>query len=421
VSDATLQQIAAALPRPAGGPDWLQAAREQARGALAGMAVPGRKSEAWRYTPLDGLLKQLLQEPEEVAFRPELPPPLAEGPRLVFVGGRFAAELSDLTALPKGLELRSLGEALAADAGTLPPELGRIDPAHPLRLMNLSSFADGLLIRLAAGATPDAPLEIVHLAVPGSPLHCLRHDLEMGAGSALQIIERYLGADAAAGMVNLEWNVRLGQGASLRQHRHQAEGASTRHLSVVEVVQQRDSNYQALQINQGGSWSRAEYAVRFAGEGAECRINGLMTAGQGQVRDIHLRVDHAAANCTSNELVRAIAWGNGRTVFDGCASVAREAPDSRAHMRNDNLLLSADAEADTKPVLLIETDAVECSHGATVGQLDEQQLFYLRSRGLNEVSARHMLCLGFANQVLSNAVEPLREQVAAFLESHLER
>ena len=173
------------------------------------------------------------------------------------------------------------------------------------------------------------------------------------------------------------------------------------------------SRYQGINVGLGASWSRTDLSIRFSGEGAVCDLQGLYLAGDGQLIDYHLDVDHRLPNCTSRENFKGILYGKGRAVFDGRVLVAKEAQKTDAAMTNRNLILCEGAEVDTKPQLEINADDVKCSHGTTVGQIEPEQLFYLRSRGISLPVARRMLCLGFAGEVLA-ALEPeaLRDQVA---------
>jgi Fe-S cluster assembly protein SufD len=172
------------------------------------------------------------------------------------------------------------------------------------------------------------------------------------------------------------------------------------------------SRYQGINVGLGATWARTDLSVRFAGEHAECDLQGLYLAGDGQLMDFHLDVEHQLPQCTSRENFKGILYGKGRAVFDGLVRVARDAQQTDAAMTNRNLLLCEGAEVDTKPQLQINADDVKCSHGTTVGQIDPEQLFYLRSRGISRARARRLLCLGFAGEILDALVpEALREQV----------
>jgi Fe-S cluster assembly protein SufD len=180
----------------------------------------------------------------------------------------------------------------------------------------------------------------------------------------------------------------------------------TFHKSKLNIRQAGNSRYAGIAVNLGASWARTDYKVRLEDEQASCRLNGLYLTTDQQLSDFHLDIDHAVPGCHSDEHFKGILLGTSRAVFDGRVRVAPDAQKTEAHLKNDNLLLSRNAEIDTKPLLEIFADDVQCSHGTTVGQLDDEQLFYLRSRGIDEQRARSMLCHGFAREVLADCSVP---------------
>jgi Fe-S cluster assembly protein SufD len=221
-------------------------------------------------------------------------------------------------------------------------------------------------------------------------------------GSSLKLLERYTSADHSEYFFNGLTQIELCSDARLSHHRLQQESRNAFHLCRVALNQHGGSEYNALNLSTGAHWSRTDINARFSGEHARSTISGLYSLNDGQYNDIHLDVQHLKPNCQSKQEFKGILLGKGRAVFDGRILVEKDAQKTDAQLSNKNLVMADDAEIDTKPQLEIYADDVKCSHGTTVGKLDQNQLFYLRSRGINENDATRMLCLGFADQLISN-------------------
>ena len=217
---------------------------------------------------------------------------------------------------------------------------------------------------------------------------------------SVEIIERYCSLGDAVYFNNVGIEVSLGAGSELVHSRSQEESRNAQHLSDLQVRLGEHSRYRLVLTALGGAWSRSDVRVTLEGEGAEAEVDGLILAGDKQLNDVHLNIRHAAPRCSSRETFKGILDGKGRVVFDGRIHVAQDAQKTDAQLSNDNLMLSRSAEIDTKPQLEIFADDVKCSHGTTVGELDGDMLFYLRSRGIPEAQATQMLCQGFAQEVL---------------------
>jgi Fe-S cluster assembly protein SufD len=220
------------------------------------------------------------------------------------------------------------------------------------------------------------------------------------------LVERYVSLGDSSYFTNLAVDIHLGEGAVLRHHYVQEESPSAYHMRSQRLTQSADSAYEGLGCAIGAGWSRADWRVDFAGSGASCALRGLYVVGDRQLADNHLDMHHRVPRCTSQEDFRGVLNGRGRAVFDGRIVVHQDAQQTDARLRNDNLMLSRDAEVDTKPQLEIFADDVACSHGTTVGQIEPEQLFYLRSRGIPEAQAKRMICLGFAQSVLEGVSIP---------------
>ncbi len=421
---------------PRGEADWLASLRAAARERVTSLGVPTTKTESWRYTGLKRLLEEGFRPVVASAGRRSLPAleellvPGLVSYRAVLVDGRFEPGLSELGGLPAGVRISGLRQALGADPDALREHLvGLAEAELPLfAALNTAAFEDGLAVLLEPGVRLGRPIELIHLAQGGAVPSVVqpRLVLSLGEGAHATLIERYLGladdTDCTKYCVNAMVQAALGRDAVLVHQRVQSEAPRAFHLSTVQVSQGHGSRYQGLNLALGGAWARTEIRARFAGERAECDLAGLYLAGDGQLSDVHLDVDHRLPHCTSRENFKGILCGKGRAVFDGRVVVAPDAQGSDAAMNNRNLLLSEGAEVDTKPQLEINADDVKCSHGTTVGQIDPEQLFYLRSRGLGAPLARRLVCLGFAGEVLDALTpEPLRAQVAEDVGRRLER
>ena len=402
---------------------WLAQARDKARQAVCELPIPHRKQEAWRYTNIEGLLRNRFKAAAQASFSlerlaedDERLRPTRDSHRLVVVNGRCVPQLSSLEALPAGVRLSSLRAALSSDSRLLATWFGHTanHTEHVFTALNTALLNDGVFIHVARDVELELPLEVLYLCVTETDAIVMqpRNLVVLEAGASATLVERCIGAGPLPYFHNNLTEVVVGERAALRHYRVQDEKRDAYHLSSLYLSQAGHSRYQGTALAFGGAWARTDYNARFRSAGAECMLNGLYTAGDKQLTDFHLDVQHSVPGCVSRERFKGILYGKGRAVFDGHILVRKQAQGSDAVLSNDNLMLTADAEVDTKPQLEIYADDVKCSHGTTVGQLDPLQVFYMRSRGIDEVSARRMLCLGFAGEIIESIdVQPLREQV----------
>lgn len=407
MNSATAQQ---AIPLPAL-PDWIEAAAGAARGpawlaerrregleAFAAAGFPGRRDEDWKYTDL----KLVKRRSFECHSAPALAVPEIEGldcPMLVFVNGRLAATRG----LPEGMAVVPLARALADGHPACQALLGRIaKPArHRFAALATALFSDGALVDLADGLVLDEPLRLVFLAGGDEPaLACPRVLVRAGPGSKATVIEHY-GASPGESLSLAVTEVALGAGAHIEHYRLQEVSGEAFHLGVLAARLERDATLVSHNLSVGGRIARLDLDVELAGPGARVEMNGLYVVRDRQHADSHTRVDHAVPRTTSDELYRGVLAGKSRAVFNGKAIVHPGAAGTDARQSNANLLLSPHAEVDTKPELEIYADDVKCAHGATTGQLDTAALFYLRSRGIDEETARSLLTFAFADTVLA--------------------
>jgi Fe-S cluster assembly protein SufD len=414
------------------GPAWLASQREAATRRIEATGFPTRKEEAWRYSGVDALLKRPFVPVDRPAAQPgdldvgALVLAGLDSHRLVFVDGRFAPALSQLNGLPDGIEVGSLATTLAADPERFRRWWGQAgaDKGHVFATLNTALFADGLWLRVPAGMSMDRPLETIFVSSGVEELGATapRNLVVVESGAQVTLVERYLGTQKASYFNNTLSEILLEKDAHLAHYRLQEEGARAFHLSSLFARLDAGSRYRSLSLALGGGWARTDLNVGFTGPNAMLECDGLYLAGERQVVDFHLNVEHGVPGCVSRQDFRGLALSQGKAVFDGRIHVAKDAQGTDAHLANANLLLSRDAEVDTKPQLEIYADDVKCSHGTTVGQLDPTMLFYLRSRGIPETEARRMLSLGFAHALLERcALVPLREHAELVLGARLDR
>jgi Fe-S cluster assembly protein SufD len=415
--------IGVSSPGSGAGLDWLETKREAARAKVRGQGIPTSKQEAWRYTSVKRLLEQGFVPADEAitALQPEdieevLIPGLASH-RVVLVNGRYLPGLSQVGQLPPGVRIGGLQQILKSDPDALRDRVnGVAGEEQPLfAALNTAGLDDGLVVLLERGAALSQPVELIHLSVGMDEPRVAqpRHIVAIEDGAQATLIERYLSLGQSLYCTNSVLEVSLGRDAVLKHHRIQDESPNAFHITGLYIRLGQGSRYQGVNVGLGAAWARTDLQVRFAGEHAECDLQGLYMAGDQQLMDYHLDVDHRLPHCASRENFKGILYGKGRAVFDGRVYVAKDAQKTDAAMSNRNLVLSEGAEVDAKPQLEINADDVKCSHGTTVGQLEPEMLFYLRSRGIKAPLARRMLCLGFAGEILDVLESaPLREQVA---------
>jgi Fe-S cluster assembly protein SufD len=423
----------AGVTKPPGGtePKWLESARGEALERVREQGIPSMKQEAWRYTGLKSLAEQpftvcteTLTAVEKEDLEEVLVPGLSAY-RAVLVNGRFLPNLSDLDGLPEGVRAGGLRAILEADPDALEGRLNLLacEGSQVFSALNTAGLDDGLVLLLPAGARVDRPIEVIHLSIGMDEPRVAqpRHLVALGDGAGVQLIERYVSLGQSLYCTNSVLEIILGRGADLEHSRIQLESPNAFHIAGLYLSQDAESRYRGVNIGLGAAWARTDLTTRFTGEKAECDLKGLYLAGDRQVMDHHLDVDHAVPSCASREDFKGILYGKGRAVFDGRIHVAPDAQKTDAHLSNKNLLLSRNAEVDTKPQLEIFADDVKCSHGTTVGQIEPEMLFYLRSRGIAAPLARRMLCLGFAGEIIDAlGSEPLREHVAEEVGRRLE-
>ncbi len=408
---------------------WLAQLRQSERAVLAREGLPDRHNEAWKYTSLRALAQQRFAIGDrEAGQRPvsetELHLPGIDGPRIVFVHGVFRADLSSLQEMPAGLEVTTLGQALSTGAASLRSWMQRpiADGAAAFERINLVMATDGVSLQVQAGFHIEAP---VHLLYLGSETDTqlawhARARIELGAGAELSLVEHYAGSSRSEQFATVVSDIRVHEDARLQliQIQHAAEATTlVRHERFRLASRARVGMHT---IEMGGVLVRHEIETLLEGEGAIFDTCGLFVPQGRQHVDIRLDIRHQARDTRSNATWRGIADQRGHGVFHGGIVIERGADGADARLHNKNLLLSDQAEIDTQPVLEIYADEVQAAHGATVGQINEQALFYLRSRGLPLAAARRLLMVAFCREILEGISPPsLREYLAERLTQHL--
>ena len=345
-------------------------------------------------------------------------------PRLVFVDGRPDPGLSNLEALPPGITVEDFPRALERDAAFFEGRLARIvrPEKTAFAALNTAFMDTGAVVRAAPGTVADTPVHLVFVSgSEGSErAYSPRILIAAGAGARIAVVEHFTGLDGAVYLDNVVTEIDIAEDAAVEHYKVQQAGAAAYHVAALEARLARGAAFHSFAVSLGARLSRHDIDVTLDREYARCSLDGLYMATGRQHADFHTNVEHAAPCCESREYYKGIAGGRGRGVFNGRVHVHPHAQKTEAHQTNRNLLLSRNAEIDTKPQLEIHADDVKCSHGATIGQLDEQMLFYLRSRGIAEGAARGMLTYGFARDVVERIARPgLREPIGAAVLGHL--
>jgi Fe-S cluster assembly protein SufD len=425
-----LDVMGAAEKELAGAPSWLRELRRGSAARFAKVGFPTTRDEDWKYTDVTPIV--------QAGFKPAsggvngVDPARLEGfwfenlpsHRLVFVNGHYSEKLSTPGAWPKDVTVMSLADALRDQAHRLEPYLSRYTPEkiHGFAALNTALFTDGAYIHLGRGARLTKPIHLLYVTTgAGGPLLSQPRNLVVAeADSQAVLIENYVAVGDSSYFTNALTEVVVGPHAMIEHYRLQEEGASTYHIGGMYAHLDRDGRFTAHGIDLGGRLVRNDLRSVLDAEGAECRLNGLYVLGGRQHVDNHTHIDHAKPHGTSREFYKGVLDGRSRAVFHGRVVVRPNAQHTDAQQVNNNLLLSRDAEADTKPQLEIYADDVKCAHGATVGQLDPDALFYLRSRAVDEAAARELLTYAFARDVLRRLrLEPVRSQLERSLAAKL--
>jgi Fe-S cluster assembly protein SufD len=400
---AEYQSIASALPGQ--GLPWLQALRTEALAQFAEQGFPSPREEEWRYTNVSGIEKKLFAPSMDLTIG-EINADWLRQYRiedawvLVLVNGHFSAELSVLTDLPEAISVMSMADALAKQPAQVEKYFGLAasQSEHSFIAFNTAWFTDGLFVHVPAKQVLDKPIQLLHIVTGADAMATTRNIIIADEMTEAKVIETYVGVDNAY-LTAAVTEVFVGQNADLTLYKMQSESEKAYHFGGSYIKQSKDAQFTHHNFAFGGLLARSDIHVDLD-HASECELNGLYLGFKRQHIDNHTRINHLKPYAISRELYKGVLDDRARGVFQGRVIVAIDAQKTDSQMNNRNLLLSDDAEADTKPQLEIYADDVKCGHGVTVGQLDEKSIFYLQSRCVDEETARNMLTFAFANEMV---------------------
>lgn len=401
---------------------WLKGLRAQAFEQFNQSGFPTRKNEAWKYTSVLPLTEAEFTTASQAAEIPanvikQLP---AEGVyRAIFIDGHFQAHLSTL---PDDVDCIALSQATKTQQDTIQKHLGQYADFtdHGFSALNLALFQEGLYLNVPNGVAIDAPIHCVYIGASDKTTSQLRNLIMVGESAQVSVIEHYIDANDIDYFCNSVTELLAGPSAFVEHYKIVQHGDKTFHVDTLQVEQQRDSSVTLYSIALNGLLTRSDTSVELAETGAECRLYGLYLADKQQHVDHHTKIHHAKPHCRSEQSYKGILNDKARAVFNGGVLVAKQAQKTDASQQNKNLLLSRTAEINTKPELEIYADDVKCAHGATVGQLDEDAVFYLRSRGLDAEQAQDLLIHAFAEDILQQIADPAwRETIIDYVNQRI--
>ena len=410
-------------------PAWLRRLRENAWALFRAKGLPTTHDEDWRFTNIAALERIPFRRAASVKPKIDAAQLAAyhvpgAACRLVFVNGAFAPELSQTASLPDGLSVFSLAQPHGSNGFGLEQHLGRYADLDrdAFTALNTALWEDGAAVHVQRGAEIAAPVHLLYVTADAeAPLMTHPRTLVVAdEASRLAVIEEYVSLGAGAALSNSVTEVVAGQDAAVSHYLVERENLESFNVSTLRIELARGANVASHSLLLGGGLVRNNVHPVLNGEGAECLINGLFLGVGRQHLDNYMLVEHAKPNCGSRQFYNGILDDRARGVFHGRIVVHKDAQRTDAKQTNRNLLLSDDARIDTKPQLEIYADDVKCTHGATIGQIEEEALFYLRSRGLSESAARNMLLHAFAAECLDRMKEaPAREFVDALIRDRL--
>ncbi len=418
-------------------PASVGAIRRRAIERFAELGFPSIRQEDWRFTNVAPIARREFHRPEPGAGevgRREVEPWLFESARahLVFVDGRLRPELSNTEKLPSGTVLGGLGDAMLEQRGLAEAHLAQHLARHaafdeqPFVALNTAYMADGAFFYLPPRTVIEEPIHVLHLATgaadsAGRPAVTFPRNLVvLGEASQATVVETFAGPEGAEYFSCPVTEVVCGDGSVLDHYKMQQESTAAYHVATFQLHQGRSSSYALHSISLGGALVRNDVNTLLDGEGSDSVLNGLYMVKGTQFVDHHMRVEHAKPHCHSFELFKGILEERSRAVFNGLIHVHPGAQKTDAKQSNQNLLLSDQALVNSNPQLLIFADDVKCTHGSTVGQLDDDAVFYLRSRGIGREAARSLLVYAFASDIVARIKVPeLRRDLEELLFTRL--
>jgi Fe-S cluster assembly protein SufD len=409
--------------------DWLRPLREDAFARFWELGFPTTHDEDWRFTNVAPIANTAFaRAPEGLTLLPAQLEPFhisSAGLRLVFINGRFAPALTPPLALPDGVRLTSLAEAIEKNRDLVEPHLARYAEyaKDAFTALNTAFLEDGAFVYVPKGVVLETPIHLLYVAVPGeAPLMAHPRNLIVcGENSQATIVEDYITiGEGSPALSNAVTELIAAEHAVVSHYLLEREDTSAYNVSTLRLQQERGASVASHSVLVGGALVRNNVHPVLAGEGGDCLINGLFIGRGRQHLDNYMLVEHAQPHCDSRQFYNGILDQQSRGVFHGRIIVHKAAQKTDAKQTNRNLLLSDEAQIDTKPQLEIYADDVKCTHGATIGQIEEEALFYMRSRGLTEADARALLLFAFASECLDRmSPGPVRDFLAALVPQYL--
>jgi Fe-S cluster assembly protein SufD len=412
---------------PGGGLPWLRRLREEGFGRFCEVGFPTTHEEDWRFTNVSAIAQTAFRLNGSARLsKEELEPfrPTGIACQLVFVNGRFVPELTLLDKLPEGVKVGSLAEAISDTPEAIEPHLGRYLNIRrdAFCALNTAFVEDGAYVHIQRGALVDEPICLLYVSTADDePSMCHPRNLIVAEENSQAVfVEDYVSLGSGAAFCNTVTELVAGEDSVLSHYMIEREHQETFNISTLRIQQGRSANVSSHSVLIGGALVRNNVHPVLAGEGGECLINGLFVGNGRQHLDNYMLVEHASPHCDSRQFYNGILDGHAHGVFHGRIIVHKDAQKTDAKQTNRNLLLSDDAQIDTKPQLEIYADDVKCTHGATIGQIEGDALFYLRSRGINELSARRILLYAFASECLDRMKPgPVRDYIEELISRHL--
>lgn len=396
----------------AGDWSWTRPIRKAAIDRFAELGFPTTRLEEWKFTSVAPVAKIAFQPARQETsdltlgqFQTLCPQAASAQPRLVFVNGFFRDELSSVDGLPDGALVTNLAAALRTDSGLIEAHLARYADYddHAFVALNTAFMQDGAFVQIPKGVILGKPIHLIFVTTRGGvpSVTYPRNLIVAGVGSAAQIVESHIGLSEDAYFTNAVTEIVAGENSAVEYYKIQNESDRAFHIGALQVNQARNSNFTSHTVTLAGELVRNDLNAVLDGAGVECSVNGLYVTGGRQHVDNHTVIDHRKPHGTSRELYKGILAGKSSAVFNGSIVVRKDAQKTDARQSNKNLLLSDGATINSKPQLEINADDVKCMHGTTIGHLDEESVFYFRSRGVDPDEARTLLTYGFANDVLN--------------------
>jgi Fe-S cluster assembly protein SufD len=418
---ASALKAVSAMPAP----ELLKELRSRGRESFASLGLPSRRQEEWRFTALKALETGHYEAPQAITSRIDVTEwRVDDAHLLVFADGIFSPDVSDVGDLPDGAVASNLVLTAASGSEALTRHLGSLAPLdhHAFAALNTAAVADGAFIHLPAGMQLERPIQLIFVSGVGgrATLSAPRILVVAEAGSKATIVEQHVGAGGASLSCPVS-EIVLAEDAAIEHITVQEEYPTASQLAVRHLQLAKYSRYSGQAISLGGALARTDIGVVLAGEGSEASLDGLYLGDGEQQTDFHLTVRHASPHCSSHQLYKGILGGRAKAVFNGRIIVDQDAQKTDAKQSNRNLLISDNALVNSNPQLEILADDVRCTHGSTIGRLDDEAIFYLRSRGIDEGAAERILTLAFADEILDRIpLADLRDRLEKVVAERLE-